>query len=310
MKNLEGFSIIVCCYNSSARIKPTLKHLAALDTCDKPTEVILVDNNCQDDTVEVASEFWFSELDNPYDLIVVKEYKAGLSFAREKGVSMSRYSYGVFCDDDNWLSENYLETILNTFRSNASIGIVGGVSYPVSDSKFPAWFFNRAKSFAVGIQAEKTGLVTKNHWLWGAGMAFRVEVLMLIYSSGVKSLLSDRSGASLTSGGDNEICAWFIFKGYELWYDNSLTISHYMSNDRLTDNYYQRFFNQSYPTAWPVYSSFLDLAIGSSGELNCHLSVAQKIERKVKSIICILRNYKIFFKILKLRRIIKESKLL
>jgi len=282
--------------------------LAALQVAERlPVEVILVDNNCQDDTVAFANTCWHSELGNPCDLISVKECKAGLSFARERGVNVSRYSYGIFCDDDNWLNDNYLEVLLSIFRCNSSVGIVGGISYPVADSRFPAWFFNRAKSFAVGIQADKTGVVTKNHWLWGAGMAFRVDVLMSIYSSGVNSLISDRSGASLTSGGDNEICAWFIFKGYDLWYDDSLIISHYMSEERLTDDYYNRFFNQSYPSAWPVYSSILDLSIGSSNELNCALSPAQKIERKLKSLICVLKNYKTSLKILRLRSLIRKK---
>ena len=51
-----NLSTVICCYNSSSRIETTLEYLAKQKLKDLSCEVILVDNNCSDATVEVAKK--------------------------------------------------------------------------------------------------------------------------------------------------------------------------------------------------------------------------------------------------------------
>src|SRR4051794_28120754 len=99
MSKNDGVSMVICCYNSSARITATLEHLAAIKT-DIPWEIVLVDNLSDDDTKEKALYAWNN---NPLArLKVVDEKNRGLMNARITGVRNASYSIISFIDDDNW----------------------------------------------------------------------------------------------------------------------------------------------------------------------------------------------------------------
>ncbi len=54
-----GVSVIICCYNSSSRIIPTLQNLVKQRVPNHiPWEVIVVNNASTDNTGEVAKETW------------------------------------------------------------------------------------------------------------------------------------------------------------------------------------------------------------------------------------------------------------
>ena len=110
-----GISIVICCYNSESRIGKTLQVLSGLKTTGGyPWEVVLVDNNSTDNTGGVARKVW-QQVSEPVPLIVLKENNPGLSFARKRGAREAHYAYLVYCDDDNWLAENYLDRVLDIF---------------------------------------------------------------------------------------------------------------------------------------------------------------------------------------------------
>src|SRR5258708_7275133 len=102
---MKGISVIICCYNSAKRIAETLTHLSQQELdLGISWEVILVDNNSQDKTTEVANITWHSfKRDVPFKIIL--EPRQGLAHARRKGIDESRYDYLLFCDDDNWLEK-------------------------------------------------------------------------------------------------------------------------------------------------------------------------------------------------------------
>src|SRR5215204_3095757 len=98
-----GVSIIICGYNSSKRISPTLKALQKQQFADKLVswEVIFVDNASTDDTEHVATEVWNSDPVTSFK--IVKEEKPGLMHARKKGLAHAINDIVSFIDDDNWV---------------------------------------------------------------------------------------------------------------------------------------------------------------------------------------------------------------
>lgn len=232
-----NLSVIVCCYNSQYVIKDTLEYLANQQTNNAFNyEVVLVDNNCTDYTVEVANAVW-NELDTTIDLNVVTESKPGLSYAREAGVNHSKGEFIVFCDDDNWLASDYLQIAFNFMMKHPEVGALGGQSIGVLEGVEPKWWHKEAKNYAVGKQAAKSGDVSSRGYVWGAGMVFRKSLFLRLYNTGFESLLSDRKGELLSSGGDSELCKWFILMGYKLWYLETLKFNHYIIKSRLLDTY-------------------------------------------------------------------------
>src|SRR5260221_14664859 len=54
-----GVSVVICCYNSAARLPETLKHLARQVVPPSiPWEGILVNKASRDDTTDVAARVW------------------------------------------------------------------------------------------------------------------------------------------------------------------------------------------------------------------------------------------------------------
>lgn len=240
-------SIIICCHNSANRIKPTLEHIARQNILDFSCEVILVDNNCTDDTISVTRKVW-RDCMNPFNLNIVEEKQAGLSFARKTGVLAAKGEIIIFCDDDNWLDKDYCRIAYKIMDSDASIGVLGGRGIAVSDIELPYWFTTYQTGYAVGVQNKNSGIVDDRGYLWGAGMIMRREDISALFSAGFKSVLTGRVGSQLSSGDDSEICKWFLLIGKSLYYTEKLIYVHYIEQKRLNKEYLLKLFeghNQS-----------------------------------------------------------------
>jgi len=239
----NGISVIICCYNSSARLQITLKHLALQQLpIDLQWEVIIVNNASKDNTIIVAKEEWRKYNLKQVGFKIIEQPLPGLSNARMKGVEEANYKYIVFCDDDNWLDSKYLTIAYNIMESNHNIGVLGGQGEAVSDIEFPYWFDEFMEGYAVGKQGLITGDITYRRYLWGAGMVTRRELFLKAFPTKYPSLLTDRKGNQLSSGGDSEFAMRLIMLGYKLFYDERLIFKHFMPKERLTESYRDRLF--------------------------------------------------------------------
>ena len=243
MSIVSGISVIICCYNSAKRLPETIKHLAKQQVPDSiPWEVIVVDNASTDDTSITASLEW-NKYENRTDtsFSIVKEKMSGLTNARICGIMKSQYSYCLFCDDDNWLEEDYVHTAYVGISSDPKIGVIGGHGMPVFETNPPVWFEEVEESYAVGPQAPQAGDVTKERgYVFGAGAIFRRSVILDLLNSNSGFLLTDRTGSAVTSGGDEELCLNYVLRGYEIHYTNELKFRHFIAASKLTEQYHNQ----------------------------------------------------------------------
>lgn len=237
MKNQLGVSIVICCYNSAARLHQTLDHLASQKVSSNILwEVLVVDNASTDNTAQIAQDLW--PADSPVPLRVVREPKPGLSFARRRGFEEARYEFVSFVDDDNWVADNWVETVHKIMITHPEVGACGGRSTAVFECEAPDWFETYQSSFAVGDQASGEGDVTETRgWLWGAGLNIRKTAWERLVQSGFQFLLTGRKGAKLTAGEDNELCYGLRFLGWRLYYSPKLELVHFMPKRRITWKY-------------------------------------------------------------------------
>ena len=235
-KQEKGISVIICCYNSALKLQQTLSHLAGQQMSNYlKFEIVLVNNNSTDNTPEKAIEIW-QKLNAPFPIKIVNEKKAGLNYAREKGISVAAYEYIIFCDDDNGLCENYLVTAARLLDVMPEVSVIGGIGMPVLEIDTPEWFIaNNGFGFAVGSEGRKTGFTDT---VYGAGMVIRKSALQTIISNKISFLLTDRIGVKLVSGGDMEICTLLKYSQQKIWFDESLTFKHYLPSKRVNWNYY------------------------------------------------------------------------
>ncbi|MDZ4758185.1 MAG: glycosyltransferase [Bacteroidota bacterium] len=236
-----NFSVIICCYNSEARLPETLQYMAKQQVPDGVQwELIIVDNNSTDKTQEVATAEW-EHAGKPVTMKIVNEPNAGLSYARHKGVQESSFEYIIFCDDDNWFYPDYIALSVDIFKANPRVKIIGGQGLPVYEKEPEKWFTDNklVQGLATGKLMEKSGIIThKRAYVYGAGMVMDKSLFNTIIQK--PFLLEDRKGKNLTSGGDLEICYRAILQGYDIWYEDAMKFYHYIPDGRCSLSYQLR----------------------------------------------------------------------
>lgn len=110
------FSIVIPCYNEADFIGNTLESLKLQDT-KETYEVIIVDNNCTDETARIAAR---------YGVKVVTEPVAGICWARQAGTKAAQGEIIVSTDADTIFATNWLSIIDKKFRKNNRLVAVAG----------------------------------------------------------------------------------------------------------------------------------------------------------------------------------------
>ncbi len=234
---MNGISIILCCHNSSERLPKTLEALARLTLPDNvPVELVLVNNASTDHTASIAEALWASYSSPPL-LRVIEEPQPGVLFARIKGIAAAKYELVVFCDDDNWLAEDYLLNAWERMSGNPRIGALGGRGIAESEIPLPEWFEANKTGFACGEQWPRTGICTNRMYLWGAGLVTRKSILVKVFDPQFPMVLTGHKENLALAGDDMEICKRIILLGYDLFYDSSLVYHHFIEANRLTLDY-------------------------------------------------------------------------
>ena len=239
----QGVSIIICTYNGLGRLRETIKHIALQQVReDISWELILIDNNSTDGSADFAQKEW-DRYGNAAPLFIKSQPKQGLTMAREMGIQAANYEYVILCDDDNWLSPNYVTTAYDIMSSHPSIGISGGCGELIYEEAPPPWLL-QLKLLAGGPQAPGPGKV-QSYRVYGAGCVLRKSAYLLLKESGFTFMLSDRRGAQLSSGGDHELCYILALLDYDIWYDGNLRFKHYITKERLSLNYWIKYVKES-----------------------------------------------------------------
>lgn len=256
----QGVSIVICCHNGERRMSETIRHIAQQDvSTDIPWELLIVDNGCTDESVAIAREAW-KKHNAAMPLKIVYEPVLGLSHARARGFSEARYEYIVMCDDDNWLERDYVASVYRIMSQNRNIGALGGfgkLAFEIEPVVPELTYI-----FAAGPQAARSGKVRENR-LYGAGCVIRSSAYERLLATGFKSLLTDRRGAELTSGGDYELCLALAIIGYDICYDESLRFTHFITRERLSWDYFLKFAQES-SKSFNVISSYKMVACNTT----------------------------------------------
>ena len=232
---MYDLSLIICTYNNSRQLCETLASIAA-QCIDSGTavEIVVVDNNCTDDTAAVVSSF--ATANRSFNTRLIRETRQGLTYARHCGVVHSVAEWLAFVDDDCVLYPNWVEQALDFARQNPQCGAIGGrviLSYDTPPAPYLdefGWLMGQQ------VHGDESKCVP---WLVGAGLILRRAAL--VDSGWVhKPLLKDRIGKRLVSGGDMEIGLRIAAKNWELWYLPSCRLDHRIPEWRTKDAYLRR----------------------------------------------------------------------
>lgn len=146
-------SVIIPCYNAEDTIKRCLDSILAQTYTN--FEIVVIDDGSQDSTAEILHEY--SQQD-----IRVKAYhfqNAGVSIARQRGISLANGEYVIFVDSDDSIQEKLLENISNVISTYNSPEIIRYQSNLFNDASYKDHqrynFYDSEKSSLSGMSALK-----------------------------------------------------------------------------------------------------------------------------------------------------------
>jgi len=112
-------SFIIPCYNEEAHIKDCIrsirKHVWYI-----PYEIIVVDNNCTDKTVEIAKE---------EQAFIVKESRKGVVFARQAGYENAKGFLIANIDADSKITDGWIWEALSRLSNDDVVAVTGPLEY-------------------------------------------------------------------------------------------------------------------------------------------------------------------------------------
>jgi glycosyltransferase involved in cell wall biosynthesis len=113
---LDNISFVIPCYNEEKYIRDCIRSIKQEAACLSNYEIIVVDNNCTDNTLLIAMQ---------EGVTVVSERQKGVVFARQKGYEVAQYDLIANIDADSRLSKNWVKIALY-YISNPNVAAVTG----------------------------------------------------------------------------------------------------------------------------------------------------------------------------------------
>lgn len=116
-------SIIIPVYNRAEVVKATLNSVA--NQSYRPIDVLLVDNNSSDNTLEVLNEWKQMVEADDFIVKVLSESKPGATAARNRGLKEVTTPYTMFFDSDDVMAPHHVKRAVDAFNENPHLDIVG-----------------------------------------------------------------------------------------------------------------------------------------------------------------------------------------
>ena len=170
-------TIVVCTRNRADRLSECLAHLVdQAPTCE--VEVVVVDNGSTDATSDVVRAWRAS---NPCHRRSVFEPVAGLSLARNRGVTAARGDVVLFIDDDALALHGWVAAHLAAYDRDPEIVAVGGpVSLRWPDGR-PSWLGPRLEHWFSALDHGGRAIAfPRPHGPYGTNMSVRRRTLVAV----------------------------------------------------------------------------------------------------------------------------------
>lgn len=225
-------TIIICTYNRDCYIRRTLDCIANCHADKDDYEILLIDNNCTDNTACVCREFeteWSRRVNYRY----VVETKQGLSNARNRGIEEANGDFLVFLDDDAFVAEDYIKNLKRHLTEYEGLAAFGGKIDPYYESGVaPEWMSRWSYSWVSALNYGKhVKPFTGNAYPIGANMGVRADLAKKI--GGFNPNLG-RSCKNTMAGEEKDFFNKIKALGETILYFPDVFVQHCIPEKRLT----------------------------------------------------------------------------
>jgi glycosyltransferase involved in cell wall biosynthesis len=228
---------IICTYNRAKYIGNLLESIAANDLDKKEYEILLVDNNCTDNTREICEAF--AEAHKDVQFRYTKEPEQGLSAARNRGIKESHGETLLFLDDDSYIQQDYLKNLQRQLNDHPEADAFGGKIDPIFESgETPKWLSKWNYSWVSAIDmGDKVCQFEGKAFPIGANMGIRKAT---IEKTGVFNTQLGRSKKNLMGGEEKDLFERIRQQGGNIYYFPDVVVQHVIPPSRTTLDYVKR----------------------------------------------------------------------
>lgn len=230
-------SIIICTYNRAKYIRPLLDSIVANDLPKQDYEIILVDNNCTDNTRDICCTFASDHADVMFRYTI--EPQQGLSAARNKGIKEATGDILVYIDDDAIVDTWYLRTITEYMDKKHDCMACGGPIIPLYETKEPQWMSHWTKELLTAYMyfGDKERVYPGERYPGGGNAAYRTQVFKEV---GLFNTDLGRKGDSLMGAEEKDIFDKMRAKAWRPIYLPQMILHHIIPQKKLEQDYFDR----------------------------------------------------------------------
>ncbi|WP_102348321.1 glycosyltransferase family 2 protein [Bacillus sp. Marseille-P3661] len=223
-KSYEGISIVIPYYKGEKYIDCTLdKLLISLENCHINYEIIIV-NDSPDENIDKYLDF------SPYLKVITNDSNKGISYSRNVGKKISKFSYIYFIDQDDWVEKDFFKEAYKFIEKDYDIILF---NYNITKDEYKKVYYNSLFNTYVNFISSKN--------LIKYGNVFRTPGQVIIKKDNLKDFIETN-----TMGADD----YYLF--IDLFHNRKQKKIKYIDkpllNYRLHDNNYTNktnFYNSS-----------------------------------------------------------------
>lgn len=230
-------TIAICTYNRCELLRQTLESLLIAYVPDNnQIELIIVDNNSKDSTLEVTQNFI---LKSPFYTQYIFEKNQGLSFARNTAVRNASGDIIAFIDDDVIVDRYFIANLIKYYR-DYKVSCIGGKILPNWECEPPKWLTDGSYYYILALidHGNKAIYLTKPH-LWGANISFRKEIFT---EYGLFNTTIGRKKKNLLGGEETELLNKLLKANRKILYAPDVMVRHFVQKERMTRKYFMRYY--------------------------------------------------------------------
>lgn len=228
---------IICTYNRARYVGKLLESIAANDLAKTEYELLLVDNNCTDNTREVCESFAAAHPDVIFRYTT--ESEQGLSAAKNRGIKEAKGDIIVYIDDDALVDPWYLRTYAEWFATHPETMACGGPIEPLYETSEPDWMtpYTKALLTAWMNYGEKVREYPRGRYPGGGNAAYRKEVFEQV--GGFNTALG-RKGGNLMGSEEKDIFDKMHTLNMQILYLPEPVLHHCIPQAKLEKPYFDR----------------------------------------------------------------------
>lgn len=236
MKYPYKVSAVLCSYNRGRFIVQAVDSIFSQDFDRSQYEVIVVDNNSTDDTLERLQAYKSQHPE--YNFRFVTEPNQGVAFTRTRCAKEAKGEIVTYLDDDSIAQPGWLQRTVDFYDKHPEVWSIGGKITPYFLTEIPEWyskyFFGLVGKFDQG-QREKR--LTGQKYPCGANMSFRHKVFEEI---GYFNHDLGRSGKGLLATEEKDIYMRILRYGKQVYYLPEVEVLHAVEGNKFDENYVYR----------------------------------------------------------------------